>query len=968
MPARVTQRGLRIHCRGCRHVPSHARVFSVISVFLCWLSSSCSGVPLAPNQLLGTCLTDEWVARIETELGVSATARDARGQLVHPFLRRALQTTRFQFNDDRTNSSDLIYQPDCVPDGAAVYGVGSRLDADGHVVNVGRLNGSVIVELNGWASHSLTSMVFAILAAEVYGYDVAMYAYTDTKTLTQRMSSVRSGKCTPTHVNLEVWGTSIQADLQVYANETYTAGGTGYFGRSGLYTTTEFIRDGLNTTKNSPSFSADFWRDYRRSKGLISQLPVSRLLNDSHFFPPTEIACGKSFGCKDYCSKSAACTAREASGKECLVVVMMYDYYDPGYLQATLENNGVPAYFCFLGYDGAQSYVVAAQAKRDPVAFYHYEPDPFHFQHPGVFDRVFLPQADPVAVMRATGTFGDRGYGNKSSNPVSVDFPTTELVKYASNVVQDNQPLAGLVSQLSISSMHVNQLLRLYVNASAASTTEDPFFEAACSWVRDNFEEWEPWLGRLPTCTFFKHVQYTLGQCNDTNNSVRTITFAWQQPDPRNKSIAYNCDGGLRLPTTLQTSRSCDWLATNTRTWSLWLETLPSCDGSFYTYTVDACDANAKRQVTFQWMIPDPANASLSLECVGGVALPKPVTLDCDFTPTSSSPFIGVTVVSALQMALIVGAMGWVYYRREQPIVKRSQFEFLELMLLGGLQLCIATVFYGGSPSSVRCALRPVLLSTGFTLLFGSLVVKSIRVYRVFLSGAMKRVVVTTKDMYKILNVMLLVDALVIAAWYIVDFPGPALTNEQLVVLNGGTVTNASCLSYSIIFSVLLIFWKAILLAMGIFFSFKIRKVPSDFQESFWIFSAAVVVLFGSVLVLPLAYMVEMPATQFYAIFASSVLGCSALVIGFMLVPKVMRLNEQAVESRKARTTTSEMPSETSMPRSNPSEDGRLKHNKVMAYESDKSSRGTRVIRVTPAKAAASRSAVSARSTASGGV
>ena len=58
-----------------------------------------------------------------------------------------------------------------------------------------------------------------------------MYYNTDTTTLTQRMSSVKSGDSTPTHVNMEVWVASIQAALDVYANESYVAGGVGYFGR-----------------------------------------------------------------------------------------------------------------------------------------------------------------------------------------------------------------------------------------------------------------------------------------------------------------------------------------------------------------------------------------------------------------------------------------------------------------------------------------------------------------------------------------------------------------------------------------------------------------------------------------------------------------------------------------------------------------------------------------------------------------
>lgn len=37
-------------------------------------------------------------------------------------------------------------------------------------------------------------------------------------------------------------------------------------------------------------------------------------------------------------------------------------------------------------------------------------------------------------------------------------------------------------------------------------------------------------------------------------------------------------------------------------------------------------------------------------------------------------------------------------YEREKPIVKRSQYQFLVTMLLGGLLMCVATIFYSGPP------------------------------------------------------------------------------------------------------------------------------------------------------------------------------------------------------------------------------------------------------------------------------
>lgn len=48
-----------------------------------------------------------------------------------------------------------------------MYGVGAEVDDSGAVTKKGKINGTVIVELSGWNSHTLTTLVFSILLAEV---------------------------------------------------------------------------------------------------------------------------------------------------------------------------------------------------------------------------------------------------------------------------------------------------------------------------------------------------------------------------------------------------------------------------------------------------------------------------------------------------------------------------------------------------------------------------------------------------------------------------------------------------------------------------------------------------------------------------------------------------------------------------------------------------------------------------------
>ncbi|EEY53155.1 serine protease family S33, putative [Phytophthora infestans T30-4] len=724
--------------------------------------------------------------------------RDYFGTLVNPYLHGALNTPRFRVNDQRTaRARDKLFQSDCMPSDSIFYGVGARVDEDGNIVEAGRVSGTLGMEIDTWSSHSLSTLVVAILTQELLGYEVSFFQASGSADMTQRMSTVGTGICSPTQVNVEVWlDAATQRALAVYYNESSFVGSVGYDGLAGLFTS-----------------------------------------------------------CKDSCSKSKACTTRESKGGECLVVIMMDASYDVGYLQASLSNNDIPAYFCFLGISGAAKYVSDALASNTPVAFYSYQPDEFFQRRTGQVERVALPWATPEQTALHTGGFGENGYGEVTDNPVRVDFPRVTL---------------------------------------------------ACNWLRkpENYQIWRQWLEPLPDCEFDTHFSFSLDGCEANTDGEesfpRRAKFYWKSPRPDNISLPYTCDPyylpNSGLPGTLTTSRSCSWLTENTNTWIIWasLGTQPICDTSFYTYDVSDCTGSGLREVTFRWLLPEANNATFSSECTDGKALPDPVLIDCEYIPYNTAASKAVFFLACLLACVMLGCIGFVVYEREQPIVKRSQYQFLVTMLLGGALMCFATVIYSDAPSRVVCALRPALISWAFTLIFGSLVVKSMRVYRVFLSSAMKRVVLSAGSMIKVLAGFLVVDIVILVSWQLVS-PSDAIVKAEAVAEIGGlAVDRVRCASSSSVFVGLLFFWKAGMLFGGLYLSILIRKVSSDFQESLWIFASACVVLFSSLLLLPMGYFVTLSATVFFLFFSFIVLSATMLVLGLMLVPKMMRLHDLA--------------------------------------------------------------------------
>ena len=197
---------------------------------------------------------------------------------------------------------------------------------------------------------------------------------------------------------------------------------------------------------------------------------------------------------------------------------------------------------------------------------------------------------------------------------------------------------------------------------------------------------------------------------------------------------------------------------------------------------------------------------------------------------------VGYTMFGILFL-LIVTASYFVYHYREYGPVKVSQPIFL-FMLLGGCLLCTLTIILLQiEGSDLACALRPWFWSLGFSVIFGSLWAKIMRVYQIFRNGRhMRRKVVSVTEVMRPVIFLLGVNTIILSVWTALDpmkwTRVVTLEDGYGYVLNSyGMCASANDMPYLLSLGII----NAIVLIVALVLSYKARNIPSDFQEGKYI-------------------------------------------------------------------------------------------------------------------------------------
>ncbi|XP_055880727.1 probable G-protein coupled receptor CG31760 isoform X3 [Biomphalaria glabrata] len=183
-----------------------------------------------------------------------------------------------------------------------------------------------------------------------------------------------------------------------------------------------------------------------------------------------------------------------------------------------------------------------------------------------------------------------------------------------------------------------------------------------------------------------------------------------------------------------------------------------------------------------------------------------------------------IFIISILIVGCIIVSAVIIKYKKEL-VIKTASPIFLLLTCLGATLMCSSVFVMYGEVTSFTCTLQIWPFNLGFVIMYGALLLKTWRISVIFKSGgATKRINLPDKALLQRMIPLVIVFTGYLSVWTALDPP------------YAYTVKTSSGLKF---FTCSMTWWKyalyggeALLLLVGVYLCFTVRKAPAHFNES----------------------------------------------------------------------------------------------------------------------------------------
>jgi len=227
-----------------------------------------------------------------------------------------------------------------------------------------------------------------------------------------------------------------------------------------------------------------------------------------------------------------------------------------------------------------------------------------------------------------------------------------------------------------------------------------------------------------------------------------------------------------------------------------------------------------------------------------GVTTPRVYTVEL-----TEAVAVAVYVPAAIFVVCTLAAMAFLFKYRASPIIRRASHLFCQLMMVGAC-LFYVTLVVGVQPESTgTCTAAQFLFSFAFTLFYGALLIKTLRIYLIFNRKHLQTKQLHDSTMLGYLLAYGAVDLLLVVLWAGVSPPTATLHSDSADAFARIKLCDSE---NSIVFSTALYVWRGLAVLTGGVLALRIHGVDDDFSESKFLGAACYNIFGVSVVVLGL--------------------------------------------------------------------------------------------------------------------
>jgi hypothetical protein len=246
----------------------------------------------------------------------------------------------------------------------------------------------------------------------------------------------------------------------------------------------------------------------------------------------------------------------------------------------------------------------------------------------------------------------------------------------------------------------------------------------------------------------------------------------------------------------------------------------------------------------------------------------------------------------------------WLIYNRQSTVVVNSQGPLMGIICLGCLLASFAILMFTiddnpEDPTHINvdraCMAGPTLLSLGLTASLVSLTAKTYRIFSIFKAKALRQVRFGLQRVLALVVLGVVVVLILLIAWNIAAPLKWVRTIEFTDARGSPTYSSGYCAGTTALattFVVLILLAYLGSLVLTALLAYKVRDVPSDYQESKYVAMILISLVQIYVVAIPSTVAVYSVVIARFLLMTTIVFLTVMVILGLMFVPKIFKLGK----------------------------------------------------------------------------